>query len=151
MQAKASDLYSFTRGLQVQIPPRPIFFFVLFSPIKYQKPILHVAQNITAHSEQFPIFCSSYVISTHCGLAHLLNLSCSISRWAIKVLSKSQFLYRSDFPWYQFWGFLKCKISHFTTFRGSEFWVLWIFALFAGWNLPNLQNLSFWYGKNSSF
>ena len=37
MQAKAPDLYSFTQGLQVQIPPRPKFFFVLFSPIKYQK------------------------------------------------------------------------------------------------------------------
>ena len=52
----------------------------------------------------------------------------------------SWILYHSDFTWNQFWGFLKCKISHFTTFRGSEFWFLWIFALFEGWFLPNEQN-----------
>ena len=52
----------------------------------------------------------------------------------------SLILYRSDFTWNQFWGFLKCKISHFNTFRDSVFWFLWFFALFQGWNLPNEQN-----------
>ena len=51
----------------------------------------------------------------------------------------SWFLYHPEFMWNQFWGLLKCKISHFTTFRGSEFWFLWIFALSEDWNLPNEQ------------
>ena len=32
------------------------------------------------------------------------------------------FFYHSDFTWNQFWGFQKCKICHFHTFRGSEYW-----------------------------
>ena len=35
----------------------------------------------------------------------------------------SWFFCHSDFKWNQFWEFLKCKICHFNTFRGSEFWV----------------------------
>ena len=43
------------------------------------------------------------------------------------------FISHSDLVWNQFWGFLKYKISHFTTFNGSELWFLWIFALFEAW------------------
>ena len=46
------------------------------------------------------------------------------------------FFCNSDFTWNQFWIFWKCKISHLTTFRSTEFLILWIFALFEGWNLP---------------
>ena len=42
--------------------------------------------------------------------------------------------FHSDFTWNQFWGFEKCKICHFNTFRASESWFWWIFALFGGWN-----------------
>ena len=52
----------------------------------------------------------------------------------------SEFFNHSDFMWNQYWGFLKCKISHFNTFRDYEFWFQWIFALFEGWNWPNDQN-----------
>ena len=52
----------------------------------------------------------------------------------------SWFLYHSNFTWNQFGGFKECKICHFNTFRGSEFWFLRIFALFEGWHLPNEQN-----------
>ena len=38
-----------------------------------------------------------------------------------------EFSYHLDFTWNQFWGFLKWKISHFNTFRGSEFWFSWFF------------------------
>ena len=48
--------------------------------------------------------------------------------------------YNSDFTWNQFWGFYKCKICHCNTFRGPEFWLLRICALFEGWNIPNQQN-----------
>ena len=65
------------------------------------------------------------------------NNMCSSSLFWWHSLEISRFLYQSDFTWNQFWGFLKCKISHFTTFRGSEFW---FFAIFEGWNLPNEQN-----------
>ena len=34
-----------------------------------------------------------------------------------------------------FWDSQKYKIYRFFTFRGSEFWCLWNFALFDGWNL----------------
>ena len=37
----------------------------------------------------------------------------------------SEFLNHWDFTWNQFWGFVKCKISHFTTYRGSEFRFSW--------------------------
>ena len=52
----------------------------------------------------------------------------------------SWFFYHADFTWNQFWGFLKCKISHFNTFRGSEFSFSWTFTLFKAWHLPNTQN-----------
>ena len=52
----------------------------------------------------------------------------------------SRFLYHSIFTWNQFWGFLKCKILSFNTFRGSEFWFLCIFSLFEDWNWPKEQN-----------
>ena len=55
-------------------------------------------------------------------------------------LEISQFVYHSDFTWNQFLRFQKHKICHFNTFRGSEFWFLWICALFVGWNLPNEQS-----------
>ena len=45
----------------------------------------------------------------------------------------SWFLYHSDFMWNQFWGFLKGKICHFNTFRGSEFWFFMNFCTF--WRL----------------
>ena len=41
--------------------------------------------------------------------------------------------------WKQFWGFWKCKICHFNTFRGSELWFWWFFALFERSNFPNEQ------------
>ena len=56
------------------------------------------------------------------------------------IVEISLFLYHSYFTWNQFWGFLKYKISHFNTFRGSEFWFFMNFALIEGWNLPNQQN-----------
>ena len=34
-------------------------------------------------------------------------------------------------------------MCHFNTIRGSEFWFLWIFALFEGWNGPNEENSDF--------
>ena len=49
----------------------------------------------------------------------------------------SWFFYHLDFTWNQFWGFYKCKMCHFSTIRGSEIWVSWIFAPFEGWNIPN--------------
>ena len=53
---------------------------------------------------------------------------------------KIDFTCYSDFTWNQFWGLLKCKISHFNTLRGSEFRFLWIFALCEVWNWLNYQN-----------
>ena len=53
----------------------------------------------------------------------------------------SWFFYYSDFTWNQFWGFLKCKISHFTTFRSSEFSLLWNFAFFEVWNLDQMNKI----------
>ena len=50
--------------------------------------------------------------------------------------------YHSDFAWNQFWKFLKCKISRFNTFKGSEFWFSWIFALFEGRYLPKYQKFT---------
>ena len=44
----------------------------------------------------------------------------------------SWFFYHSDFTWNQFTELLKCKICHFFTFRGSEFWSLMNFPLFEG-------------------
>ena len=52
----------------------------------------------------------------------------------------SWFYYHSDFTWNQCLRFLKCKICHFNTFRGSEFWFLWIFPFFKGRNLTKRQN-----------
>ena len=52
----------------------------------------------------------------------------------------SWFFYHSDFTWNQFWGFSKCKICCFNTFRGFKLWFSWIFALLKGWYLPNGQN-----------
>ena len=49
----------------------------------------------------------------------------------------SQFFYHSDFTWNQILGFEECKICHFKTFRASEYWFLWIFALFESWKSPN--------------
>ena len=40
------------------------------------------------------------------------------------------FFYHSYFTWNQIWGFWRCKICHFNTFRGSELWFLWFFTLF---------------------
>ena len=37
-----------------------------------------------------------------------------------------------DFTWNQFFGFKKGKLTQFNTFRGSEFSISWIFALFEG-------------------
>ena len=54
----------------------------------------------------------------------------------------SWFFYHSDLTWNQFMRFWKCKICHFNTFRGSEFWFLWICAHFDGWNyqINNIQS-----------
>ena len=57
----------------------------------------------------------------------------------------------SWFFYHSFCGFYKCKICHFNTFRGSEFWILCIFALFEPWNLPNYQIHGPKNGKNSIF
>ena len=46
------------------------------------------------------------------------------------TVENSIFLYHSDFTWIQFWGYLKCKISHLNIFWGSEFWFSGIFPLF---------------------
>ena len=51
-------------------------------------------------------------------LVEILTAFCTKTRVTVEI---SWFLYHSDFTWNQFWGFLKSKIIHFTTFRGSEF------------------------------
>ena len=52
----------------------------------------------------------------------------------------SWFFYQSDFTWNQFWGIEKCKICHFNTFKGSEFWFSWFFVLLEGCNWPKYLN-----------
>ena len=37
-------------------------------------------------------------------------------------MENSGFFHISNFTWNQFWRLYKCKICHFNTFRGSEFW-----------------------------
>ena len=53
---------------------------------------------------------------------------------------KSRNFYAPDFTWNQFWRIWKCKICHFSTFRGSEFWFFTFLALFGDWNLSQPQN-----------
>ena len=71
-------------------------------------------------------------------LAHIFRVGLGpVSNFWARPLTQSVeiswFFYHSDFTWNQFGEFLKCKISHFTTFIGSESWLLWIFVLFVGW------------------
>ena len=48
---------------------------------------------------------------------------------AMHSVEVSWFFHQSDFTWNQFWEMWKCKICPFNTFRGSEFWFVWNFAL----------------------
>ena len=52
-------------------------------------------------------------------------------KYSVEILS---FFYHWDFTCNQIWGFKEWKICH--TFRCSELWFLWIFALFEGWKEP---------------
>ena len=55
----------------------------------------------------------------------------------------SGFFYHSDFPWNQFRRIWKCKICHCNTFRGSEFWFLWIFVPLEDHFWPNIKIQNF--------
>ena len=64
------------------------------------------------------------------------------------------FFYHLDFTWNWFWWFCKCIIWLFNTFRGPEFWFLWIFALFRTfWRLKftKLTNSELQNGKKQQF
>ena len=56
------------------------------------------------------------------------------SVWNIQI-----FFCHPVFTWNQSWLIQSIKICNFDTFRGSEFWFLWIFALFENWNWLNQQ------------
>ena len=49
--------------------------------------------------------------------------------WKLQESLKTFQFIRQHFTWNQFWGFSKCKTWNFDTFGSSEFWFLWIFAL----------------------
>ena len=77
--------------------------------------------------------CKSFIVQNwpmfFCWLV-MSNQSFMVKSVNTHSLEISRFFYHSDFAWNQFWGFLKCKINHFNTFRGLEFWFWWIFCTF---------------------
>ena len=106
----------------------------------------YVAQSATAemyvtqyHSLSFYV-CLIIIVQ---GSQNQIELwKCAIEKnWVLLSHSVeiSWFLYHPDFTWNQFCGFLKCKSYHFNTFRGSEFWRLYILVLFEACNLPKIK------------
>ena len=52
-------------------------------------------------------------------------------------LENTEFICHWDFTWNRIRWVSSVKIFHFSVFRGSELWYLWIFTHFVLWNLPN--------------
>ena len=77
--------------------------------------------------------------STH---SNALNFDLYESFWSIVHCGNFWFFYQSDFTWNQIWGFLKCKIRHFNTFRGFESWILWLFALKLKFRASKIANIA---------
>ena len=77
--------------------------------------------------------CKSWLTLAHFG-------SFFVSTLGLQSVKISGFFFHSDFTWNQFYRFQKYKICHFYTLAVYEFWFLWMFALFDGWNLSNWLN-----------
>ena len=77
-------------------------------------------------------------VEIFCHWSTKLTLSRDEKIYSVEI---SAFFYHSDITLNQFWGYLKRKISHFTTFRSSEFSLLWNFAFFEVWNLDQMNKI----------
>jgi len=108
--------------------PKP----VIVSPSKFRHRLFaEEAQRLGPDEKLQP--CPRCTCPSRYGKKIMWNQFCDLHSLEI-----SGFFYHSDFTWNQVWGFLKCKISHFNTIRGSEFLFLWIFALSEKYTAPKL-------------
>ena len=113
-------------------PPWYYIFFFIVSTGSVRVDLffeLTVKDHRNSHGHQNHVSCERVYDNNHKSISGLITKK----YFVFHSVEISSFLYDSDFTWNQFWGFLKCKISHFTTFRALNFDFL---HSFEGWNLP---------------